>query len=233
MTLRLPALVLSLALAAAPLRAQLVGNLPAESPYTDAGGRHLLSAYLGYLSSVSDPAGVGPKGAAMIAGTYDYDFPGAFFLTTRLGLVPSAKRNVIDPLFDGPQRNFGSATDALLLIDAGLGASLTGEKAWRGISPRVITSVGYIGAMDPDYDIGQYRFGSKFVFSMGLNLRGVTGKNWEWRADLTRSLYRMNYPSLYRENGSIAGDPVLSGSTLNPWASQTMFSFGIARVWGR
>lgn len=233
MTLRIRFLLALLVLSAAPLRAQLVGTLPSESPYTDATGRHLLSLYLGYFSSVDDPAGVGPQGSPMIAATYDYDFPSAFFLTTRLGVAPSSKRNVLDPLFDGPQRNFGTRTEQLVVLDVGLGASLTGEKAWKGITPRVITSVGYIGATDPNYDIGQYRFGSKFNFSLGLNLRGVTGKNWEWRADLTRSFYRMNYPTEYRENSSGLGDPIIEGNRLNPWAGQTFLAIGIARVWGR
>jgi hypothetical protein len=232
-TLRIRLLALLLALGAAPLPAQLVGTLPSESPFTDASGRHIVSMFLGYLSSVSDPAGVGPQGSAMLAASYDYDFPGAFFLTTRMGLAPSSKRTVIDPLFDGPQRIVGSTRDALFLLDAGLGASLTGEKAWRGISPRVVTSIGYLGALDPDYDIGQYRFGSKFAFSLGLNLRGVTGQHWEWRADLTRSIYRMNYPALYRDGSANAGDPVIPGTTLNPWTGQTFLSVGIARVWGR
>ena len=233
MTLRIRSALALLVLAAAPLRAQLVGHLPPESPYTDASGRHLVSLFLGYLSGVSDPAGVGPKGGAMIAATYDYDFPSAFFLTTRIGLAPSSERNVIDPLFDGPERDQGTRREPLLLLDMGLGASLTGEKAWKGITPRVVTSIGYIGALDPDFDIGQYRFGSKFNFSLGLNVRGVTGRNWEWRADLTRSFYRMNYPSLYRENRFISGDPVISGNRLNPWAGQTFLAIGVARVWGR
>ncbi len=232
MTLRLRSLFALLVLAAAPLRAQLVGHLPTESPFTDASGRHLVGAYLGYLSSVDDPAGVGPKGSPMIAFTYDYDFPSAFFITTRVGLAPAAKRDVLDPLFDGPQRFLGTRREALMVADFGLGASLTGEKAWHGITPRAVTSIGYIGAMDPDYDVGQYRFGSKFSFSFGLNIRGVTGRDWEWRADLTRSLYRMNYPKMYTGGYPTTGDPIITGRQ-NPFVGQTFVAFGLARVWGR
>ncbi len=232
MTLR-TRILFSLALVLAlPLRAQVVGHLPSESPYTDAIGRHIVSGYLGYLSSVEDPAGVGPKGGVLAAITYDYDFPSAFYLTSRLGFAPSTERAVLDPLFSGPQRNVGTRRDPLIVADLGLGASLTGEKAWRGITPRVVGSIGYIGTTDPDYDIGEYRFGSKFTMSMGLNIRGVTGKRWEWRADLTRSFYRMNYPALYRGGAGIGGDPILTGGPKNPWAGQTFLAIGIARVWG-
>ena len=233
MTLRIRSCLALLLLAAAPLRAQMVGHLPTESPFTDAYGRHLVSLYLGYLSSVDDPAGVGPKGSSLVAVTYDYDFPSAFYLTSRIGLAPSAERNVLDPLFSGPQRNLGTRREPLMVMDVGLGASLTGEKAWRGISPRAVASVGYIGALDPDYDIGEYRFGSKFTMSLGLNIRGVTGKRWEWRADLTRSFYRMTYPGSYTAGGSTIDDPILPGGNQNPWAGQTVFAIGIARVWGR
>jgi hypothetical protein len=181
---------------------------------------------------VDDPAGVGPKGGVLAAVTYDYDFPSAFYLTSRLGFAPSTERAVLDPLFAGPQRNVGTRNEPLIVADLGLGASLTGEKAWRGISPRVVGTIGYIGTTDPNYDIGEYRFGSKFTMSMGLNIRGVTGKRWEWRADLTRSFYRMNYPALYRGGTVTGGDPILSGGPSNPWTGQTFLAIGIARVWG-
>lgn len=233
MTLRIRSCLFLLVLAAAPLRAQVVGHLPTESPYTDATGRHLVSLYLGYLSSVRDPAGVGPGGSPMLAATYDYDFPSPFYLTTRMALAPSAEREVLDPLFAGPQRRIGTQREPLLLMDVGLGASLTGEKAWHGISPRVQTGLGYVSSLQPDFDIGQYRFGSKFTLSLGLNIRGVTGRHWEWRADLTRTYFRMSYPSSYTPDGSTIGSSILPGGTRNPWTGQTFLAFGIARVWGR
>jgi hypothetical protein len=231
-TLRIRLLCTLLLAAALPLRAQVVGHMPTESPFTDAVGRHIWSGYIGYLSSVNDPAGVGPKGSVLAAVTYDYDFPSAFYLTTRVGVAPTAERAVLDPLFAGPQRNVGTRDEPLLLMDFGLGASLTGEKAWRGISPRVVGSIGYLGALDASYDIGQYRLGSKFTMSMGLNIRGVTGKRWEWRADLTSSFFRMNYPGLYRGSSATAGDPIISGGPANPWAGQTFLAIGISRVFG-
>jgi len=230
-TLRIRFLCTLLLAAVLPLRAQVVGHLPSESPYTDAFGRHVLAGYLGYLTSVNDPAGVGPQGGVLAAVVYDYDFPGAFFLTTRVGLAPTMERAVLDPLFSGPQRNAGTRREPRPVADFGLGASRTGEKAWKGITPRVIGNIGYLGTTDPDYDIGQYRFGSKFTMSMGLNIRGVTGKRWEWRADLTRSFYRMNYPATYRGGPSNGGNAIVTGPS-NPWTGQTFLSVGIARVWG-
>lgn len=232
MTLRIRLLCTLLLAAALPLRAQVVGHLPPESPFTDAVGRHIWSGYIGYLSSVSDAAGVGPTGSVLAAVTYDYDFPSAFYLTTRIGVAPTAERAVLDPLFSGAQRNIGTRNEPMMVMDFGLGASLTGEKAWRGISPRVVGSIGYLGALDPDFDIGEYRFGSKFTMSMGLNIRGVTGKRWEWRADLTRSFFRMNYPGLYRGTNATSGDPIIGGGPSNPWAGQTFLAVGISRVWG-
>lgn len=226
-------LALSLLAVAAPLPAQVVGHLPEQSPFTDATGRHIWSGYLGYLTSVDDPAGVGPSGSLLLAMQYDYDFPSAFFITTRVGLAPFADRVVLDPLFSGPERNLGSRSEPLLFIDGGLSASLTGEKAWRGVAPRVFTNIGFVGSLNSDYDIGQYRFGPKFTFSYGLNLRGVTGKDWEWRADITRMSYRMNYPESYTTDGSTIDESIIGDGRKNPWASQTMLSIGIARLWGR
>lgn len=234
MTVRLRRILPILLLAvSAPLSAQVVGHLPEQSPYTDATGRHVWAGYLGYLSSVDDPAGVGPKGSLMLALEYDYDFPSPFLLTSRFGIAPFAERNVLDPLFTGPQRDFGTRSEPLFFLDAGLSASLTGEKAWRGFAPRVYTNIGVISSFNPDYDIGQYRFGPKFTFSYGLNIRGVTGKDWEWRADISRVNYRLNYPGSYRGDGSDTDESVIGDGRANPWAPQTMLSIGIARVWGR
>jgi hypothetical protein len=224
---------LLLALAASPLSAQVVGHLPSESPFSDATGRHVWSGYTGYLASVQDRAGVGPSGGLLLAVQYEYDFPGALLLTARAGLAPFSERRVLDPLFKGPPRNFGTRREALMMFDTGLSWSLTGEKAWRGIAPRVFTNVGYLGATNSSYDIGQYRFGPKFTYAYGLNIRGVTGKDWEWRAELSQVLYRLNYPGSYRGDGSETDESIIGASRSNPWSPQTMLSFGIARLWGR
>lgn len=227
--LRASCLALLIVCSAAPISAQVVGHLPEQSPFVDATGRHIWSGYLGYLTSVKDPAGVGPGSSVLLALQYDYDFPSPFFLTSRVALAPFSDRAILDPLFDGPRRNVGSRRDALVMLDAGLAASLTGEKAWRGIAPRVFTNIGLIGSLNPDYDIGQYRFGPKLTLSYGLNVRGVTGKDWEWRADVTRMLYRMNYPSSFVDTAATA---IINGRT-NPWGGQTMLTVGISRLFGR
>lgn len=224
------ALVLTVA---APASAQVVGHLPEESPFSDANGRHIVSLYLGYVSGVNDPAGVGATGGALFSGTYDYDFASAFFLTTRMGLAPFGERAVLDPLFSGPQRDAGTRKEPLFMMDVGIAASLTGEKAWKGFAPRVFTNVGFITSLNSDYDIGQYRFGPKFNLSYGLNLRRVTGGSWEWRAELSRMHFRMEYPDAYTEGGSTIPDAILPNSQRNPWSGQTLLTIGIARVWGR
>lgn len=213
--------------------AQVVGHLPDKSPYVDAPGRHILTTYLGYLASVSDPGDVGPKGSVVLAASYDYDFPSAFYLTMRAGLAPTAERNVRDPLFSGPQSYVGTRRDPLMFFDMGIAASLTGEKAWNGMAPRLFLNTGFIGSWNDGYDIGEYRFGPKFNVSYGLNVRGVTGRDWEWRAELSRMLYRMNYPSSFTDGGSTIDESILGSNRKNPWAGQTVLMVGIARVWGR
>lgn len=234
MTQSLRALLAALVLAiAAPASAQVVGHLPEESPFTDANGRHILSLHLGYLSTLNDPAGVGPSGGAMFIGKYDYDFASAFYLTTRMGLAPFGERAVLDPLFEGAQRDAGTRKEPLFLFDFGLAASLTGEKAWKGIAPRVFSNIGLLAALNPDYDIGQYRFGPKFSVSYGLNVRRVTGSVWEWHAELTRMHYRMNYPGTYTEDGATTTNSILGNNDRNPWVGQNVLSIGVSRIWGR
>lgn len=234
MTQSLRALLAALVLAiAAPASAQVVGHLPEESPFSDANGRHIVSLYMGYLSSLNDPAGVGPSGGVIFVGRYDYDFASAFFLTTRLSLAPFGERNVLDPLFEGAERDAGTRKEPLFLLDVGLGLSLTGEKAWKGIAPRVFTNLGVIASQNSDYDIGQYRFGPKLNLSYGLNVRRVSGSAWEWYAEISRMHYRMNYPGTYTEDGTTTTNSILGNNRRTPWVGQNILSIGVARVWGR
>lgn len=223
----------ALLLSALPAGAQVIGHLPDQSPFADAIGRHSATLQLAWLKTADDPAGVGPTSGLMFLGRYEYDAPGPITLTTRVGFSPSLQRDVKDPLFSGPLRDLGTASEPLLLVDGGVQLSLTGDKTFLGVQPRVHTNVGLVSSLQREFDIGGYRFGPKLALSYGTSARITTGKRFEVHLDLTHMLWRMNYPPSYRTGTGIQEPSILGNGSKNPWTGNLLLSVGITRVWGR
>lgn len=213
--------------------AQVVGHLPSESPFTDATGRHVAAAHLGFFLPSTDPAGVGPQGGLMLMGRYEYDVPGPLWLTARGGFAPSTTRNVKDPLFADAQRNSGTRSETIAFADWGLALSLTGDKAWKGLAPRAHGNMGAVGSLNSDYDVGGYRFGPKLMLSYGLGVRGVSAGRWEWSVDLTHAFWRMQYPASYKDGGAVPEPSILGTDRTNPWSGNLFLTGSISRVWGK
>jgi hypothetical protein len=223
-----------LLLSIAPLTAQdVVGHVPAESPFRDLSGKHLTSLQVGWVLPSSDPAGVGPRSGLVVIGRYEYDVNGPLLLTVRSALAPGLVRDVKDPLLTGAARNVGERTEPFFFLDGGLALSLTGEKAWRGLNPRLHTNIGMVASLNSEYDLGGYRFGPKFIWSWGGSVRGVRAGRFEWNADLTYALWRMHYPSSYGGDGSASDESILGDGALNPWNGNLILTFGVTRAFRR
>jgi hypothetical protein len=181
----------------------------------------------------SDPAGVGPRSGLVVIGRYEYDVNGPLLLTVRSALAPGLVRDVKDPLLTGAARNVGERTEPFFFLDGGLALSLTGEKAWRGLNPRLHTNIGMVASLNSEYDLGGYRFGPKFIWSWGGSVRGVRAGRFEWNADLTYALWRMHYPSSYGGDGSASDESILGDGALNPWNGNLILTFGVTRAFRR
>jgi hypothetical protein len=158
---------------------------------------------------------------------------GPLLLTVRSALAPGLVRDVKDPLLTGAARNVGERTEPFFFLDGGLALSLTGEKAWRGLNPRLHTNIGMVASLNSEYDLGGYRFGPKFIWSWGGSVRGVRAGRFEWNADLTYALWRMHYPSSYGGDGSASDESILGDGALNPWNGNLILTFGVTRAFRR
>ncbi len=226
--------LLLVATLARPLAAQeVVGHLPDESPYADVSGRHSFAFRLGWLAPGSDPAGVGPRGGVLLAGRYEYDITGPLRLTAGTGIAPFLERDVKDPSFTGPLQSAGTREEPIFFLDGGLALGLTGDKTWRGFAPRAHGSLGLVASLQPDYDVGGYRFGPKFLLSYGVGTRYILDRQWELSADLTHAFWRMQYPSAYSDRGATVSPSILGDGKLNPWNGNLMLTIGISRSIGR
>ena len=215
-------------LLSAPLPAQ-VGYPPSSSPYEDLRGKQGLSLTLGLLAPGVDPARVGPHQGALVSGRYDLRLTNALWLSTRLGLAPGLERRVKDPLFTGALRDFGTSTDAYVLGDIGFGMNLTGNKSWRRIVPQVHGGVGFVSTVAEPYDLGAYRFGTKFQLSYGIGARLVTRSAWELQADVTHMFWKYKYPGDYGGDGSTTDTSILRDGSLNVWKGNLIFQAGVTR----
>jgi hypothetical protein len=222
-----------LALAAPRVLYAQVGHAPAASPYEDLRGKQAISLSPGWMIPGGDPAGIGPRNGLMFSGRYELMLTGPLWLTTRIGYAPGLDRTVKDPDAAPGSRIVGTETEPLYLIDAGFGLNLTGNKAWHGIAPRATATLGAVSTLKSAYDVGGYRFGTKFMVSYGLGARIATGSAWEFNADLSHMFWKMDYPEAYGGDGSATDESILGGGKLAPWQGSLLLTAGVTRYFFR
>ena len=225
-------LVSALLLCAAPVAAQ-VGYSPDRSPFEDLRGRQALTVGIGSITPGRDAAGVGPGSGAMLTGRYELQLAAPLWLITRVGLAPALERTVKDPLLTGAARIVGTETRPLLLWDAGFGLNLTGNKSWRRLVPQLHGGLGVVSDASTRFDLGGYRFGTKFSLNYGLGLRINTRAKHEIHVDLTRAFWKYSYPDAYGGTGSAADSSIVGARPLSAWQGNTILQIGVSRFFFR
>lgn len=210
-----------------------VGYPPSESPYRDLQGRQVFTIAPGWIMPGDDPAGVGPGSGLMVSGRYELFLTGPLWLVSRIGYAPGLERTIKDPEVTGAARIVGAKDEPLVLADVGFGLNLTGNKSWHRITPRVLGSLGMVSTFDSEYDLGEYRFGTKFVVSYGLGARISTGSAWEINTEFTHMFWQMKYPDSYGGDGSATDESIIGRGKLAPWQGNFMLSIGLSRYFGR
>lgn len=227
MTRRLPLLFAALALAH-PLAAQ-VGYPPDRSPYEDLRGKQAIVLAPAWLSTTMDPAGVGPEGGMFLTARFEALISGPLWLTARLGYAPGLERTVKDPLFDDAMRFVRTQDEGMVIGDLGFALNLTGNKSYRRVAPRVTGALGFASSTESDYDLGGYRFGTRFTLVYGVGARINTHSAWETTIDLQRVSWQYKYPDAYRGDATtIIGDRQVKG-----WRGNTLLSIGVVRYFSR
>lgn len=226
-------LVLSLvALGAAPLGAQ-IGHPPDASPYEDLRGKQSLTFAPAWVMPGNDPAGVAPGSGLMLTARYELMLAGPLWLTGRLGYAGGLERTIKDPEVSGTARIVGTRDERLVLMDAGFGLNLTGNKSWKRIAPRLNGTLGIASTFDSNYDLGGYRFGTKFTVGYGIGARIVTGTPWEINVDLSQMFWQNKYPESYGGDGSVSDESIMGTKALGPWTSNGILSIGVSRFFFR
>jgi hypothetical protein len=231
-----PALRLTLLLAvsaagALPGGAQ-VGHDPRRSPYRDLEWRQEITFFGGQFRAAVDPAKVAPRNGAMLGAHYEFRLGGPAYFTARMAGVLS-ERTVIDPKLEAVNRVKDPASAVpLLLTDIGFSLNLTGFKSYRGIVPFLGAGAG-IGAGFEKQDVGGYKFGYPFLFTVRPGVKVATAGQWHLRLEATNYFYRIRYPETYFVKTG-ADDPVLvPGSSRNYWKRNLGLNLGMTYSYGR
>ncbi|MFN0100361.1 MAG: hypothetical protein ACKVS7_16975 [Gemmatimonadaceae bacterium] len=217
-----------LSFGASALLAQ-VGHAPASSPYADLRGSQAVTFALGSIAPASDPAGVGPGSGLLLSARHDLRVTGPLWLYTRLAYAPSLTRTIKDPLLTGAGRIVGESKRPLTILESGFQFNITGNKSWRRLAPYVHTGFGVATGGTARFDVGGYRFGTKFIVNYGLGTRIATGSSWELQADLTQTMWQYKYPNDYGGNGTINDESILGLTSLNAWRQNMRLSVGVSR----
>lgn len=202
-----------------------VGHQPSKSPYEDYKTGQEMSLFAGYFRSETGAAGVLPKPSAFGGVRYDLPIGGPGFLTARYTLIPS-ERTVLDPAKPRRTRNLGLESATAHMVDVGLTVALTGQKAWHRLVPSL--SVGTGLATDfAKADTGGYKFGTKFGFTGGANIKYLLRNKWAIRAEATNYLWRNSYPDAYFAVASDTTAVLRADVEKKGWKGNWGFSLGL------
>jgi hypothetical protein len=186
----------------ASLQAQTI-----PSPYDYIETRHSAEAWAGYLNIAGGRAGTAPQSAPFLGGRYAIRLTGPLSGTVGLGLIPTrrtvfeAVRITADSVHLDP---VGEADMLIVLGEAGLRFTVTGERTWNGLAPYVGAALGATanlrGRPDFEEDIPADQrvpggpglalglsAGTDWFLTERLSLRGEA-RNYVWRLVIPEGL---------------------------------------------
>jgi hypothetical protein len=226
-----PAVALCVA-AAAPTAAQ-VGHLPQRSPYSDIPYRQEATFFAGWYEAGTDAVGVAPKSGPMVGARYELRLAGPALLTSKFAFV-SSERDVIDPRRPEDQRIVdANASWPIYMADVGVALNLTGQRSFHRLVPFVNGAIGVATDFKGGSDVGAWRFGTPFAFSLGGGIKWVPAGNLQARIDVGTQLYQIKYPNSYYTTASDGTSVLQLNESKNDWTSNLSISLGLSYLFFR
>jgi hypothetical protein len=203
-----------------------VGFLPSQSPYEDLKPNQELTFLFGHLGSSPGIAGVLPKSSLFGGLRYDVPLGGPAFFMARYLFAPS-ERSFLLPTKTASTRVLGTTSTRMHAVDVGFDIALTGRKTWHRLVPAVQFGTGLVSDF-AKADTGGYKFGTKFDFTYGANLRYVLRNGVGIRADATNLYWKNTYPDSYALRNPTDTSAVLASTTDRAaWKGHWAFSIGL------
>jgi hypothetical protein len=159
---------------------------------------------------------------------YGIQIGGPFGLEGSTSLLPTT-RKLIDPSRDEGDRVIGSVDSRIVMLDARLRFSLTGNRTWQGIVPFLFAGGGVafdVAGEDPAEETlladDRFDFGTSFVGLLGSGIRWYPGPRFVVRGDFTLSLWQLKTPRGFRSQ-----ERGFTGVEEKEWASGPGMSVGV------
>ncbi len=156
--------------------------------------------FAGQVTFSTGRFGYGPKGGLLLGGRYGVHVSGPVSMEGVVGVIQS-ERDIVSPGRDEGDRVIGSADVMLAKVDANLRFSLTGHRAWHGLSPSLILGGGIAfdtAEQDPVEETldaaDRFELGKTFVGSLGLSTHWYLSDQLALRGDGLFSLSRLGTP---------------------------------------
>jgi len=199
------------------------------SPYRFLDTRQEAGPFAGHMRTGTGQSGLGPKSGAVYGARYGIDISGPFGLEGTVSYVGTT-RDVVDPRRAGTDRVRGPADVSLVLIDARLRFSLTGQRTWHSLSPFLIGGggIGFDAASRPALDqelreSDRYEFGVRATGILGGGVRWVITDRLLMRGDAHLTLWQIDPPTGF-------SDPTLNLESPGEkeWVNNRTLTLGLA-----
>jgi len=210
---------------ASSARAQ-VGHPPGSSPYRDMRAKFLISFVGGHSWGSGGKLKAGPASGPIFGGRLDLHLAGPGSVQAGLNWG-TLDRRLLDPNADPDDRVAGVPRQAVIMADAGLILTLTGQKTWYGFAPYAGLSMGLAlgGTVEGD-TLSTFNFNTKFMVGPQLGFRWHPIGQLFLRVEGRDMVWRLTYPDEF-----FNGDPPLLDPQVNKtteWTHNLMLlvSFG-------
>lgn len=199
------------------------------SPYRFIDQNQEAGLFAGFLSPGTGRFGFGPKPGPAWGARYSVNVGGPFGLEGAVTHSPTT-RDIVDPGRVEGDRVVGDMSSQLVMIDARLRFTLTGNRTWHRLAPFLMTGGGVV------FDVSKDNSDEELLldgdrFSMGTSFVGLLGGGFRWfpvdrflvRGDLSLFLWRLKTPRGYSDP-----EREFAGVDQKEWVSGPSFTLGVS-----
>jgi len=212
-------LLISTVAAVRPLEAQQI-----RSPYRFIDETQSLGVYAGYLVTSPGTPEVGPQNAPIFGVRYNLRFTGPLSGEAAISFAPAERQVLRRATLGAPVASVGTVPMNLLLGEAGLRFHVTGTRAWRGLAPYALTTVGVAADLSGDDELDEgtqelqrFDFGPSFAVALGAGTDWFLTERLSLRLEARNHILRLQIPAGLRET---------DGPAENQWNNNLGISLG-------
>jgi hypothetical protein len=216
--IRFAAPVLLITLCASPLAGQRI-----ESPFRYIETANSVTIFGGYIEIDEGAFDMAPTSAPFFGARYGRRLTGPLSADVGFGLSYTDRTGFLREEQAGPLQPLGSTNLVMMVGEAGLRFSLTGQRTWHGVAPFVAGTIGFVSDLTsgdtfelqvPSDQL--FRFGPGFAVAGGVGSEFFLTEGFSLRLDIRDHLWRLAYP------GGLSG----TGQREDEWTHNFSFTLG-------